>query len=292
MAGSDDGIEVAPAVLDYLHGHNTLTVATVSPAGVPYAATMVYVNDDLSIYFSSRPGSTTIANIEQNPAVAFTIDEYTEDWATTRGIQGSGDCRWVLDPTEVQRVVAAFEQKFPFLGATRPEALAFFRITPTQLSFIDNSALSTGPGGTPMLGMDYRKTLVFSVFRDLPREDAEQLSAGLDSMQVDSGQVIVRQGAPADKFFIIVDGEVEVLREDAGEETTVARLGAGQFFGEVAILRDVPRTATIRSVLPTTLLTMDRDQFKRLVAKSLATTEDLDQVIRERMEGLRPDAGR
>ena len=70
----------------------------------------------------------------------------------------------------------------------------------------------------------------------------------------------MRQGAPADKFFIIVDGEVTVLRDDGRSgEAPVATLRRGQFFGEIAILRDTPRTATVRAVTPVTLLTMDRE---------------------------------
>ena len=66
----------------------------------------------------------------------------------------------------------------------------------------------------------------------------------------------------------------------------LASLKQGQFFGEMAILRDSPRTATVRAITPTTLLTMDRDVFRNLVAQSLATTEDFDRVIRQRLAEL------
>ena len=74
--------------------------------------------------------------------------------------------------------------------------------------------------------------------------------------------MIVRQGAPADKFFIIVDGEVEVVRESEGKTRSLGTLGRGQFFGEIAILRDTPRIATVRAVKPTTLFAMERDIFR------------------------------
>ena len=94
---------------------------------------------------------------------------------------------------------------------------------------------------------------------------------------------IVRQGAPADKFFIIVEGEVDVVREDDGEEKTINTLGPGDYFGEVAILRDSSRIATVKAKTQATLLAMDRDSLKSLVAGSLGTTEEFDRVIRERM---------
>ena len=99
--------------------------------------------------------------------------------------------------------------------------------------------------------------------------------------------MIVRQGAPADKFFIIVDGEVEVIREDDGEARTVAgQLKRGQFFGEIAILRDTPRMATVKAVAPTTLFAMERQAFQGLVAQSMGTTQDFDRVIQKRLEEI------
>jgi CRP-like cAMP-binding protein len=108
----------------------------------------------------------------------------------------------------------------------------------------------------------------------------------LDPVQVAAGTVVVRQGAPADKFFIIVEGELEVIREDDGTSRTVATLRQGQFFGEMAILRDLPRTATVRATTPATLLAMERDDFRALVAQSLATTQDFDRVIQQRLDEL------
>jgi CRP-like cAMP-binding protein len=104
-------------------------------------------------------------------------------------------------------------------------------------------------------------------------------------VQVGAGQVIVRQGAPADKFFIIVDGSVEVVHEDGERTLTVLR--GGEFFGEIAILRDSPRTATVRALTPTSLLAMDRDTFRGLVAQALGTTQDFGAVIQERLDRSR-----
>jgi ATP-binding cassette subfamily B protein len=134
--------------------------------------------------------------------------------------------------------------------------------------------------------MDWRRSVAYSVFRELPQQQVETVTTQMDTVQARPGDVIVRQGAPADKFFIIADGEVEVLREDNGQTRTVAHLGKGQFFGEMAVLRDMPRTATVRAVQQTTLLAMDRDAFRGLVAQSLGTTENFDQVIQKRLTEL------
>jgi uncharacterized protein YhbP (UPF0306 family) len=290
MSTDRRAVEVPPHVIEYMRQHNTLSLATASPAGVPHAATQVYVNDGLAIYFCTRPETITARHIDQNPAVAFTIDEYTPDWSKTKGIQGAGESRVLLDPGEIRRVVTLFQQKFPFLSAVHTTNLSLFRITPSEIKFIDNEGTGGEPAGQT-LGTDYRRSLAYSVFRGLPQQEVETVAGKLDTMQVNAGDTIVRQGAPADKFFIIVEGEVEVLREANGSQQRVGQLKRGQFFGEIAILRNSPRTATVRAVTPTTLLTMDRDVFRGLVAQSMATTLDFDQVIQQRLSSDNPAAG-
>lgn len=281
---SDDPRGNAPShVLEYLRAEATLTLATATRAGVPHAATMVYVADGITLYFCTRPESTTARNVAQNPAVSFTVDQYAADWSQTRGVQGSGECQVLLSSADIARVVGLFRARYPFLSETGTANLSVYRIVPSELKFIDGAA--TGQSGAT-LGMEYKHSLAYSVFRDLPRQEVEAVAGKLETIQVEAGATVVRQGAPADKFFIIVDGEVEVVREAApgkGGGVTLATLGRGQFFGEMAILNEGPRTATVRARVPTTLLTMDRDVFRGLVAQSLATTQDFDRVIRQRL---------
>jgi len=289
MGADKPAIDVAPHVLAYLHAQNTLTLATVSPSGLPHAATLIYVSDGLALYFCTRAETTTARNIGQNPSVSFAIDEYSPDWSKTKGIQGRGEGQALREPREIERVVGLFRKKFPFLSSAYTGDASFFRIIPSEIQFIDNAA-ATGEKMGETLGVQYRRSLVYSVFRELPRGEIEAVAAKLGTLKVDPGEVIVRQGGPADKFFIIVDGEVEVIREDDREQAPrrpAASLKRGQFFGEIALVRDMPRTATVRAVTPTTLLTMDRDVFRGLVAQSLATSEDFDRVIRQRLSELK-----
>jgi len=286
--------EVPAQVLEYLRGHKTVTVATASPSGAPHAATMMYAEEGLALYFCTGPGSRTAQYLAQNPRVAFTIDEYDPDWRKTKGIQGTGDCRQLVDPEEVRHAVQLFRQKFPGLRDSAGDTsslgqLCIFRIAPAGVAYIDNSE---GSAKTQALGMDFHKSLVYSVFRDLPRQEIDAISAQLQTVEYEPGATIVRQGAPADKFFIIVDGEVTVVRDSGQGEVPVATLGRGQFFGEIAILQDTPRTATARAASPVTLLTMDRSVFQSLVAQSLSTTQDFDRVVRERLTALGQARGR
>lgn len=288
MAQDRQDGKVPPQVLEYLREHKTVTVATASPSGAPYAATMMYADEGLALYFCTRPDSRTAQYLAQNPRVAFTIDEYYPDWTKTKGIQGTGDCRQLLAAEEVRHAVQLFRQKFALLADSGDDVSAFnrlsiFRIAPSGVAYIDNVG---GGATTQSLGMDYHKSLVYSVFRDLPRQEIDAISAQLQTVDYESGATIVRQGAPADKFFIIVDGEVTILRDEGQGEAPVATLRRGQFFGEIAILQDTPRTATARAASPVTLLTMDRSVFRSLVAQSLSTTQDFDRVIQERLTAL------
>jgi uncharacterized protein YhbP (UPF0306 family) len=270
-------------VLDYLGEHMKLTLATASATGVPHAATYMYVNVGPLLYFWARPESATAKQIEQNPVVSFTVDDYVDDWTKMKGVQGTGECRVLLNSEEIINVVRAFADKYPEAQSSGSTTnISFFRVTPTQLQFIDNS--SSGRADDEF-GLDFKREQVYSVFTGLPRQASLGFTGELQPINVAAGEVIVRQGAPADKMFIIVKGEVSVVREEPdGSKTELETLSDGQFFGELAILRDTPREATAKAETDVMLLAMQRDTFQKLVAGSLGATEDFDRVIKQRME--------
>jgi hypothetical protein len=101
MSAGDTTLGVPPGVLEYVQQHKTLTLATASPAGVPRASTFLYVSEGPSLYFWTRATTITARQIEQNPVVSFTIDDYTEDLSKTRGVQGTGECSVLLSGEEI-----------------------------------------------------------------------------------------------------------------------------------------------------------------------------------------------
>ena len=140
--------ELPGPVLEYLGQQSTLTLATASPTGAPHAATFLYVNEGPSLYFWSRSSTESARHIDQNPMVAFTIDEYTTDLNQTRGVQGVGECSVLLSGEQIARVADLFGQKFPSLSPGATMSISFFRITPTEIQFIDNrKSSSTSRGG-------------------------------------------------------------------------------------------------------------------------------------------------
>ena len=216
-----EAIEVPGQVLEYVQAQQTLTLATASPSGVPRAGTFLYVNDGATLYFWSRAATITTRQLAQNPIVAFTIDSYTDDLNRTQGVQGVGECSVLLSGEQIARVADLFGQKFPNLAPGSTMSISFFRITPTELQFIDNTqAAPPAPGA---FGAEFHRERSYSVIQALPLRPAQTIVAALGSQSVKAGETVVRAGAPADKFFIIVSGEAEL--DTPGWRTGDARTG-------------------------------------------------------------------
>ena len=279
MSEADSTLDVPENVLEFMRAQQTLTLATASPTGIPRATTFLYVNDGPAIYFWSRATTSTARQLHQNPLVAFAIDGEVADLNTTQGVQGVGECAVLLSGEQIARVADLFGQKFPTLAPGSTMSISFFRITPTELQFTDNtSATSTGESGT--FGADFHRERSYSVVMAVPLRPADTVIAPLSRQSASAGDTIARAGAPADKFFILVDGEAEMVRAD-GEVTA---LTAGELFGEVAIMRDQPRGATVTAKTDVKLLALDRDTFRSLVAQAMEIAPDFDQVIRARLD--------
>jgi uncharacterized protein YhbP (UPF0306 family) len=275
-------IELPPHVLDYLGQQSTITLATATRSGVPRAATLLYVNKGPLFYMWVRPKSTTAKHVEQNPLASFAVDEYSEDWRQTKGVQGNGECSVVLGGEEIAEAAMLFGQKFPNVASgSSTMGIYFLKLTATQLQFIDNS--KAGEKSAEEFGVDYHADEVLNVISELPTEGSATIDAPLQSVSVDEGEVLAREGGPADKFFIVVDGELEVVT-DGGD--SLGSYGPGSFFGEMSVMRDTPRSASVRAAKASTLLTLERDDFRDLVAEALGTTGDFDKVIHKRLDSL------
>lgn len=100
-----------------------------------------------------------------------------------------------------------------------------------------------------------------------------------------AGEIVFRQGERADRLYVIGKGEVEVVRETPGKEDVVlVRLGEGQFFGEIGILGDTPRTATVRAATDIEVLSIHRSYFTSLFSYLPMLRENVLSAYRERIE--------
>jgi nitroimidazol reductase NimA-like FMN-containing flavoprotein (pyridoxamine 5'-phosphate oxidase superfamily) len=133
--------QLPPRVLEYLGSQKTVTLATAAADGAPHASTFMYANDGATLYFWARPSSTTAGHIQANPRISFAIDEYVQNWNKAMGVQGMGRAEPVSSGDEVAKAVGLFAEKFPSpsSGASTTN-IAFFKIEPTELTFIDNDA--------------------------------------------------------------------------------------------------------------------------------------------------------
>jgi MFS family permease len=125
------------------------------------------------------------------------------------------------------------------------------------------------------------------LFEALSVAAKEHLASRLGSRSVPAGTTIVSEGEAAEEFFIIVDGHAEVTKR--GEHMRVQ--GPGDWFGEIALLRDVPRTATVTARDDMELCTIRRSDFLAVVTGHPAVLAAGEEVVRERLgadESLEP----
>ncbi len=136
----------------------------------------------------------------------------------------------------------------------------------------------------------------------LPSLSADQVGRFLSDftlLQFDPGTVIIRQGEPADNFYLITKGQVEVVNHHpSGQDVVLGELGRGECFGEIGLLLGRPRTATVRAKAESVVevLALGRESFARLIAESGTTREELAVIMSKRVlasaEKLNAGAGR
>ena len=134
----------------------------------------------------------------------------------------------------------------------------------------------------PELEIEFLQAL--PLFAPLSPATLEHLAARLERMPVVAGAEITRQGEPGDRFYIVAEGELEV----SVDGRRAATLGPGEHFGEIALLRDVPRTATVTARNDSSLLALERDEFISAVTGHPASLEAADAVVAARLARLRP----
>lgn len=101
---------------DFLRRHTTMSLATVSPEGLPQSASVFYAADDgLNLYFLSSPNSRHCVNLKQNPQAAATIHADGQAWQEIRGLQIEGAVDWVTGVVQTTQAAKAYVARFDFL---------------------------------------------------------------------------------------------------------------------------------------------------------------------------------
>jgi len=117
------------------------------------------------------------------------------------------------------------------------------------------------------------------IFAPLPLAVTELLTTELQPQEFESGSVVMREGDPGEEFHVVVDGSASVTVRGQLRPT----LGPGDCFGEIALLRDIPRTATIIAAEPLHTLALRRDEFLAAVASSARSGVAAESLVSQRL---------
>lgn len=117
------------------------------------------------------------------------------------------------------------------------------------------------------------------LFEGLSRRQLTEIARLSDDLEVPAGTVLCKQGSRGQEFFILVDGEATVSRD--GED--LATVGGGDFFGEIALLEPVKRTATVTAATPLRLFVVSRQAFDSVVGTDPAIERKVLRAVVRRL---------
>jgi signal transduction histidine kinase len=122
-----------------------------------------------------------------------------------------------------------------------------------------------------------------ALFQEMSEADLDKLSESVVEMSIPPGKELFREGDEGRRAYIIIDGEVEILKESQGREVLLAVRGKGAVIGEMALLQALPRSATVRARSETTLCAIEKEELDRLMQASPSAMQALFQTILSRM---------
>jgi putative peptide zinc metalloprotease protein len=167
-----------------------------------------------------------------------------------------------------------------------PRAATVLSVEPSRVFVLDRTAfdvlLASDLGVRTRLetALEYRAEVAeMELFRDLSSAELDVLLGRLVPLAVEPGEVIIHQGDSGERFYVIRSGRVEVTRDGQ----SLAHLGAGDAFGEIALLLDVPRTATVTATEAIELLALEAHDFLDLLAGYLGRAGELERLSHLRL---------
>ncbi len=102
------------------------------------------------------------------------------------------------------------------------------------------------------------------LFAHCSKRELEAIGGIADEIDLNEGRELTREGAPGREFFVLIEGQADVLKEGRKINT----LGAGDFFGEIALVHHSPRTATVKATSPVRALVVTERNFRRLLEQN------------------------
>ena len=119
------------------------------------------------------------------------------------------------------------------------------------------------------------------LFAGCSKAELRELALVADELDLREGRTLVREGRPGREFFILLDGSVRVSRKGR----KIAELGAGDWFGEIALLTETPRTATVTATSPIRVLVITDRAFRRVVERMPTIALKVLATVGKRLTG-------
>jgi CRP/FNR family cyclic AMP-dependent transcriptional regulator len=123
------------------------------------------------------------------------------------------------------------------------------------------------------------------LFEGLSRKELAQLARVSEDLEVEPGTVLCKEGDIGHEFFVIVDGKVKITRK--GRRVSIR--GGGDFVGEIALIEDVPRTATVTAETPVRLFVLTRKDFRHLLDEQPNVERKVMRVLARRLAEVSSD---
>lgn len=121
-------------------------------------------------------------------------------------------------------------------------------------------------------------------FQSLKMNELDELIGHLRMIRVQKGYEIIKQGDPGDAFYLIASGKVSVWIKKGFKRSNVAELVSDDFFGEMALISNEPRSATIVAEDVTELFILQKYDFDKILMKNPAIAQELKKAYHERKE--------
>ena len=243
--------------------------------GLPIACVAVVPNVTVALVLLAVSGvGKSFLDVTARTLLQRSVDD--DVLARVFGVQeGSNMAAMAVGSVAAPILVAAIGARGAFVavGLFLP-AIAVLALRPIRA--VDRSAFVVDPN---MIGL-LRNTAIFAPLGPMALERAARK---LLPVKVASDAVLMREGEPGDRFYVIVEGEVEI---SAGG-TVLSRLGPGDYLGEIALLRYVPRTATATATMPCSLVAMERNAFLAIMTSSAVARRVADDEIDRRLDRQR-----
>ena len=158
-------------------------------------------------------------------------------------------------------------------------ALVVVGVTLPALVLARSAALARLEASAPVPEREYALLRGVEMFAPLPVVRLEELARRVRPVRVPAGAAVIREGEPGDRFYVIADGSVEVSERGRFRRSEVV----GECFGEIALLRDVPRTATVTARTDVELLALEREDFLAAITGDRRALAAGHELVAERL---------